>query len=147
MIFYCLLVLSDYRLVGDFAEKCQVDIEGRLCGRVSQKVHSDAGQKLMFHHSQGTVIECLAQHFNNLTNQCKAETAKILELQVWCLIFDYQYVVCKPAKAISKQVEDFRVRITTWTGPCFSPARMTERAFVAKWSQAKAEYTSVLWTI
>ena len=64
--------------MGDFAEKCKEDIEGRLCGRVSLKV----SQKLMFHHSQGTVIECLAQNFKSLTKQCKTETAKILELQV-----------------------------------------------------------------
>ena len=52
-----------------------------MCGRISQKVRSDAGQQLMFHHSQGTVIECLANHFKNLTRSCQMETAKIMELQ------------------------------------------------------------------
>ena len=52
-----------------------------MCGRISQKVRSDAGQQLMFHHSQGTVIECLANHFKNLTRPCQMETAKIMELQ------------------------------------------------------------------
>ena len=40
-----------FRLIGDFAEKCKVDIEGSNCGRVSQQIHSDASD-ILVQHSQ-----------------------------------------------------------------------------------------------
>ena len=75
-----MIIFSDYRLIGDFAEACKADIEGNTCGSVSRKVHSDSDQ-LMFHHSQGTVIRCLLENSQSLTPECKAQTFRIAELQ------------------------------------------------------------------
>ena len=40
-----------HRLIGDFAEKCEGDIKGANCGRISQKVRSDA-KDIFVQHSQ-----------------------------------------------------------------------------------------------
>jgi len=45
-----MIVFTDYRLIGDFVEKCRKDIEGKDCGRVSMKTHSDT--QVFYHHSQ-----------------------------------------------------------------------------------------------
>ena len=89
------IVFSDYRLIGDFAEKCKSDIEGSNCGRVSQQIHSDASD-ILVQHSQGTVIECLSEHLDDLTKDCRHETLRVVELQSQDYHLDRSlYFACK----------------------------------------------------
>ncbi len=59
------VVFSDYRLLGDFIEHCQDDINSLTCGRIQDP--EDPG------HSQGRVIECLMKSTGNLTEMCREE--------------------------------------------------------------------------
>lgn len=86
---YCFLILfqietvifSDYRLIADFAEKCQNDIEGNNCGHIRRQLHSDSNV-IFYHHSQGLVLECLTQKIDLVEPDCKEEILHIAELQV-----------------------------------------------------------------
>jgi hypothetical protein len=51
-----MIVFSDYRLIGDFVQKCEKDIAGTACGRVSMKTHSDT--QVFYHHSQVSYKHC-----------------------------------------------------------------------------------------
>ncbi len=74
------VIFSDYRLIGDFANKCQEDIESNVCGHVRRQVHSDS-QTIFYHHSQGLVLECLSEHVDQVKPECKTEILKVAELQ------------------------------------------------------------------
>lgn len=74
------VIFSDYRLIGDFAEKCHADIESYICGNVRRKAHSDS-QVIYYHHSQGTVLECLSKHVDKVNATCKHEILRVAELQ------------------------------------------------------------------
>lgn len=75
------VIFSDYRLIADFADKCQNDIEGNACGHVRRQLHSDSNV-IFYHHSQGLVLECLQKMIDVVEPQCKEEMLRISELQV-----------------------------------------------------------------
>lgn len=67
------VILSDYRLVGNFIEGCYDDIQREGCGRLQGS--SEA------HSSQGKVLECLMNHLPNLTKTCENQLLKVAEYQ------------------------------------------------------------------
>ena len=75
------VIFSDYRLIADFADKCQKDIEGNACGNVRRHLHSDSNV-IFYHHSQGLVLECLQKMIDVVEPKCKEEMLRISELQV-----------------------------------------------------------------
>lgn len=68
------LVFSDYRLISNFIEDCGTDIERYSCGRLEKDSESRATQ-------QGKTIECLTIKYNDLTEQCRKQITRVVELQ------------------------------------------------------------------
>ena len=75
------VIFSDYRLIADFAQKCQKDIEDGNCGHIRRQLHSDSNV-IFYHHSQGLVLECLTEKIDKVEPECKEEILHIAELQV-----------------------------------------------------------------
>ena len=75
------MIFSDYRLIADFAQKCQKDIEDGNCGHIRRQMHSDSNV-IFYHHSQGLVLECLTEKIDKVEPECKEEILHIAELQV-----------------------------------------------------------------
>ncbi|VDO03740.1 unnamed protein product [Rodentolepis nana] len=78
LLFVGEIILSDYRLVYKFIEKCQKDVGAYSCGRVDSGLSSD--DKFNF-TSQGSTITCLMTHIEKLTSECAHQIYRISELQ------------------------------------------------------------------
>ncbi|KAK7114849.1 Golgi apparatus protein 1-like [Littorina saxatilis] len=68
------IIFADYRFIYHFAEKCQSDITKFECGRLHNE-NDDSP------HTQGRTVECLAQHTNKLTEECKTQVLRVYELE------------------------------------------------------------------
>lgn len=67
------LIFSDYRLISNFQEDCNSDIEKLQCGRLEKD--SDAPTQ------QGKTIDCLSKKFESLDNDCRKQIVRVTELQ------------------------------------------------------------------
>ena len=68
------LVFSDFRLVYNFINDCQNDINKYDCGRL-EKANDNLPTQ------QGKTIECLSKKFQDLEDTCKKQIVRITELQ------------------------------------------------------------------
>lgn len=68
------LVFSDYRLISNFITDCGDDINRFSCGRLEKDSETRPTQ-------QGKTIECLTVKYNELSNQCRKQITRIVELQ------------------------------------------------------------------
>ncbi|CAI9714844.1 Golgi apparatus protein 1 [Octopus vulgaris] len=69
------IIFSDYRLVSNFVDNCQRDIDKLKCGRVQLEEEDDSP------HLQGKTIECLKEKIRTLSDNCHRQIQRVTELQ------------------------------------------------------------------
>ncbi|CAH1779434.1 unnamed protein product [Owenia fusiformis] len=88
------IIFGDYRLICNFMDKCQKDVESNSCGRLAQR---DEVEDAL--HSQGETIKCLSEHVGTLQDTCKHEILRIAELQADDFHLDRAlYYACRDAR-------------------------------------------------
>ncbi|XP_023348242.1 Golgi apparatus protein 1, partial [Eurytemora carolleeae] len=82
------LIFGDFRLVSNFMNACQADVDKLNCGRTGKSENDP--------HSQGRTIACLEEKVTEVGDECKQQILQIAEMQAESVTLDRALVMaCK----------------------------------------------------